>query len=77
MAFLTRQLMLYPNRFLGAYLSVRFIIWTLAIYLTQPTLPLDVLEHLAWGREWRVVYSSHPGLPHTLFCPPSLVPFAS
>ena len=63
MAFLTRQLMLYPNRFLGAYLSVRFIIWTLAIYLTQPTLPLDVLEHLAWGREWRVVYSSHPGLP--------------
>lgn len=32
-------------------------------YITQPTLPLDVLEHLAWGREWRWVYAHHPGLP--------------
>lgn len=57
------QLWHYPNRFVAIYLIARFVIWTVVIWLTQPTLPLDVLEHLAWGKEWRLVYSSHPGLP--------------
>ena len=49
--------------FVIAYLLVRTVLWTLLIFFTQPTLPLDVLEHLAWGREWRLVYAHHPGLP--------------
>ncbi len=46
-----------------AWLLVRTVLWTLLLFFTQPTLPLDVLEHLAWGREWRLVYAHHPGLP--------------
>ena len=54
---------LSPCRFVVAWLALRTIVWTALLFLTQPTLPLDVLEHLAWGREWRLVYAHHPGLP--------------
>lgn len=46
-----------------SYLAIRTVLWTALLYLTQPVLTLDVLEHLAWGREWRWVYTNHPGLP--------------
>ena len=45
------------------YLIVRTALWTLLLYFTQPSPPLDVVEHLAWGREWLLVYAHHPGLP--------------
>ena len=50
MAFLTRQFMLYPNRFLGVYLTIQFIIWNLIIYLTvvfAAELPAE--ERMAMG----------------------------
>jgi 4-amino-4-deoxy-L-arabinose transferase-like glycosyltransferase len=31
--------------------------------LLQHNLPLDVIEQLAWGREWQIVYFKHPPLP--------------
>ena len=49
--------------FVRTWLIIRTLLWTALLVFTQPTLPLDVLEHLAWGREWRLVYSHHPGLP--------------
>ena len=54
---------LSPGRLVCAWLAIRAILWTALLWLTQPTLPLDVLEHLAWGREWRIAYAHHPGLP--------------
>ena len=54
---------LSPGRLVAAWLAVRTIVWTAILFFTQPALPLDVLEHLAWGREWRLVYAHHPGLP--------------
>ncbi|MBE8158401.1 MAG: glycosyltransferase family 39 protein, partial [Betaproteobacteria bacterium] len=54
-----------PNitRFVAGYLIIRTFVWTALLYFTQPALSMDVLEHLAWGREWRLVYAHHPGLP--------------
>ena len=49
--------------FLLCYLAARTVLWTVLLHVTQPTLPMDVLEHLAWGREWKLVYAHHPGLP--------------
>lgn len=49
--------------FMYAYLLLRTVIWTLVIYLTQPSLTLDMLEMLALGQEWQWVYDRHPGLP--------------
>ena len=54
---------LSPERLVCAWLAARAAVWTGLLYFTQPTLPLDVLEHLAWGREWRIAYAHHPGLP--------------
>ena len=54
---------LSPERLVCVWLAARAAVWTALLYFTQPTLPLDVLEHLAWGREWRLVYGIHPGLP--------------
>ena len=51
------------SRFVAAYFIVRTVILTALFYFTQPSLQMDVLEHLAWGREWRMVYAQHPGLP--------------
>ncbi len=54
---------MHSSKFIFTYLVLRTIVWTLVIYWTQPTLTLDVLEHLAWGKEWEWTYYNHPGLP--------------
>ena len=51
------------NRLIAAYLVLRAVVWGVVLYATQPSQPLDVLESLAWGREWRLVYENHPGAP--------------
>lgn len=35
-------------------------LWTLVPALRNHNLPLDVVEHLAWGREWELGYHKHP-----------------
>ena len=49
------------NRLITAYLVLRAAVWAVVLYVTQPSQPLDVLESLAWGREWRLVHENHPG----------------
>lgn len=36
------------------------ILWTLAPPLIIPSLPLDVVEGITWGREWQLGYYKHP-----------------
>ena len=51
------------NRLIAAYLVLRAAVWGVVLYVTQPSQPMDVLESLGWGREWRLVYENHPGAP--------------
>ncbi len=52
-----------PARIFWAFLVVHVLIWWLLPALLQHNLPLDVIEQLAWGREWQMVYFKHPPLP--------------
>ena len=52
-----------PERIVRAFLTVHVLIWWLLPALLQHNLPLDVIELLAWGREWQIVYYKHPPLP--------------
>ncbi len=52
-----------PERIVRAFLAVHVLIWWLLPALLQHNLPLDVIELLAWGREWQIVYYKHPPLP--------------
>jgi 4-amino-4-deoxy-L-arabinose transferase-like glycosyltransferase len=52
-----------PARIVGAFLLAHVLIWSLLPALLQHNLPLDVIEQLAWGREWQIVYFKHPPLP--------------
>ncbi len=50
-------------RIFWAFLALHLLIWSLLPALLQHNLPLDVIEQLAWGREWQIVYFKHPPLP--------------
>ncbi len=52
-----------PARIFWTFLAVHLLLWTLLPALLQHNLPLDVIEQLAWGREWQIVYFKHPPLP--------------
>lgn len=43
-------------------LLLHALAWTLLPALTNASLPLDVIEALAWGREWSLGYDKHPPL---------------
>ena len=45
------------------WLPLRTLLWTLLAAVTQPNAPLDLIEWLAWGREWQWGYHKHPPLP--------------
>jgi 4-amino-4-deoxy-L-arabinose transferase-like glycosyltransferase len=47
----------------GGVLLLHVLVWWLLPALLQHNLPLDVIEQLAWGREWQIVYFKHPPLP--------------
>lgn len=49
-------------RLFRAFLVLHVAVWTLVPALTHPNLPLDVIEALAWGREWQFGYLKHPPL---------------
>jgi hypothetical protein len=50
-------------RLFWAWLALRTLLWTALASLTQPNAPLDLIEWLAWGREWQWGYHKHPALP--------------
>jgi len=45
------------------WLVLRTILWTCLATFTQPNAPLDLIEWLAWGHEWRWGYPKHPPFP--------------
>jgi 4-amino-4-deoxy-L-arabinose transferase-like glycosyltransferase len=47
----------------GGFLLLHVLVWWLLPVLFEHNLPLDVIEQLAWGREWQIVYFKHPPLP--------------
>ncbi|MBV9221352.1 MAG: glycosyltransferase family 39 protein [Methylobacteriaceae bacterium] len=52
-----------PGQALATFLALHVALWALIPALFQPNLPLDVVEQLAWGREWQWAYFKHPPLP--------------
>jgi 4-amino-4-deoxy-L-arabinose transferase-like glycosyltransferase len=50
-------------RLFWGWLVARTVLWTGLAFLTQPNAPLDLIEWLAWGHEWRWGYPKHPPLP--------------
>ena len=52
-----------PARIFWPVLAAHVLIWTVLPPLLEHNLPLDVIEQLAWGREWQIVYFKHPPLP--------------
>jgi len=51
-----------PGATFAAFLVLHVAAWTLLPMLVNGNLPLDVIEHLAWGREWQWGYHKHPPL---------------
>ena len=43
--------------------AAHVLLFTLVGALTQPSLPLDAAEMVAWGHQWRAGYHKHPPLP--------------
>ncbi|HEX5357350.1 MAG TPA: glycosyltransferase family 39 protein, partial [Aquabacterium sp.] len=50
------------NRTALYVLALHLMIWTAVPLLVSRNLPLDVVEALAWGREWQWGYYKHPPL---------------
>jgi 4-amino-4-deoxy-L-arabinose transferase-like glycosyltransferase len=50
-------------RLFWSWLALRTLLWTVFASVTQPNAPLDLIEWLAWGREWQWGYHKHPPLP--------------
>jgi hypothetical protein len=51
------------GRVFWSWLVLRTLGWTALVALTQPNAPLDLIEWLSWGHEWRWGYHKHPPLP--------------
>lgn len=51
-----------PEAVFWGFLVLHVTAWTLLPALANPNLPLDVIEGLAWGREWQFGYAKHPPL---------------
>lgn len=54
---------------LGAFLLAYVLAWTVLPAVLSPGLPLDVVEGIAWGREWQWGYYKHPPMPAWLLYP--------
>ena len=50
------------NKTLTFFLFGHLIIWTLIPTITNTNLPLDTIEHLAWGSDLKLGYAKHPPL---------------
>lgn len=61
-AHLSPKSILDDSRTAAALLVLHLLIWTALPLLLSRNLPLDVVEALAWGREWQWGYYKHPPL---------------
>lgn len=52
----------HPHRIFWIFLVAQILVWTLAPASTHPNAPLDVIEGLTWGHNWRWGYAKHPPL---------------
>lgn len=59
---LSERLERRPGRLVVGFALLQLVGWSLLPALVQPNLPLDVIEGLAWGREWQLGYAKHPPL---------------
>jgi 4-amino-4-deoxy-L-arabinose transferase-like glycosyltransferase len=50
-------------RVFWGWLILRTVAWTCLTSLSQANAPLDLIEWLGWGHEWRWGYPKHPPLP--------------
>ena len=47
-----------PRAAFGGFLALHFIVWTTLPSLLYANLPLDLIEALAYGREWQPALTS-------------------
>ncbi|RMD64102.1 MAG: hypothetical protein D6826_03275, partial [Alphaproteobacteria bacterium] len=59
---LAAMLLRRPGLFTAAAILLHGALWWLVQIAFSPNLPLDMIEQLAWGREWQLVYYKHPPL---------------
>jgi uncharacterized protein YjeT (DUF2065 family) len=52
-----------PAAVFAAFLAVHAVVWTALPAALYPNLPLDLIEALAYGREWQLGYDKLPPLP--------------
>ena len=55
-----------PDRtiaFFWMFVVVHVLVWMAICLLTQPNMPLDMVEMLYWGQQWQLGYHKHPPLP--------------
>jgi 4-amino-4-deoxy-L-arabinose transferase-like glycosyltransferase len=52
-----------PSAAFGGFLAFHFAVWTALPALLYANLPLDLIEALTYGREWRLGYDKLPPLP--------------
>ena len=48
------------SRIFSLFLFIHLMVWTLVPFLTNTNLPLDTIEHLAWGSNLDWGFSKHP-----------------
>ena len=48
------------NKFFYSFITIHLILWTLIPSLTNNNLPLDTIEHLAWGSNLDWGFNKHP-----------------
>ena len=48
------------NKLFYSFITIHLILWTLIPSLTNNNLPLDTIEHLAWGSNLDWGFSKHP-----------------
>jgi 4-amino-4-deoxy-L-arabinose transferase-like glycosyltransferase len=49
-----------PERLFWIFAIVHAFVWTIVPTFSNPNLPIDVIEGLAWGHEWQLGYHKHP-----------------
>ena len=52
-----------PGTAFGGFLALHFAVWTALPALLYANLPLDLIEALTYGREWKIGYDKLPPLP--------------
>src|SRR4051794_7539747 len=52
-----------PAAVFAAFLAIHAVVWTALPSALYPNLPLDLIEALAYGREWQLGYDKLPPLP--------------